>query len=96
MNGNEDMDEAIDREWQVERVLEPKDPLIPKGMKTIAKTLRHAGQLLAVATSPNPDNPDEPFRAFITVSRKNRAEIKAVICELTSEQYKELFDAESE
>lgn len=96
MNGNEDMDEAIDREWQVERVLEPKDPLIPKGMKTIAKTLRHAGQLLAVATSPNPDNPDEPFRAFITVSRKNRAEIKAVICELTSEQYKELLDAESE
>lgn len=96
MKGNEDMDEAIDREWQVERVLEPKDPLIPKGMKTIAKTLRHAGQLLAVATSPNPDNPDESFRAFITVSRKNRAEIKAVICELTSEQYKELFDAESE
>ena len=96
MNGNEDMDEAIDREWQVERVLEPKDPLIPKGMKTIAKTLRHAGQLLAVATGPNPDNPDEPFRAFITVSLKNRAEIKAVICELTSEQYKELFDAESE
>ena len=96
MNGNEDMDEAIDREWQVERVLEPKDPLIPKGMKTIAKTLRHAGQLLAVATSPNPDNPDEPFRAFITVSRKDQSEIKAIICELTPEQYGELFDAESE
>lgn len=96
MNGNEDMDKAIDREWQVERVLEPKDPLIPKGMKTIAKTLRHAGQLLAVATSPNPDNPDEPFRAFITVSRKDRSEIKAIICELTPEQYGELFDAESE
>mgnify|MGYP004526257497 FL=1 len=96
MDENEDLDGAIDRDWQVERVLEPKDPLIPKGMKTIAKTLRHAGQLLAVATGPNPDNPDEPFRAFITVSRKNRAEVKAVICELTPEQYEDLFDAESE
>lgn len=96
MDENEDIDEAIDREWQVERVLEPKDSLIPKGMKTVAKTLRHAGQLLAVGYSPNPDNPDEPFRAFITVSRKNRAEIKAVICELTPEQYEDLFDNESE
>lgn len=96
MNVTEDMDEAFGREWQVERVLEPKDTLIPKGMKTIAKTLRHAGQLLAVATSPNPDNPDEPFRAFITVSRKDRSEIKAIICELTPEQYEELFDIESE
>ncbi len=96
MNGNEDMDEAFGRDWQVERVLEPKDALIPKGMKTIAKTLRHAGQLLAVAVSPNPDNSDEPFRAFITVSRKNRSEIKAVICELTPEQYDDLFVDESE
>ena len=96
MNGNEDMDEALGREWQVERVLEPKDALIPKGMKTIAKTLRHAGQLLAVATSPNPDNPDEPFRAFITVFRKDRSEIKAVICKLTPEQYDDLFEDESE
>lgn len=96
MDENEDIDEAIDREWQVERVFEPKDSLIPKGMKTVAKTLRHAGQLLAVGYSPNPDNPDEPFRAFITVSRKNRAEIKAVICELTPEQYEDLFDNESE
>lgn len=96
MNENEDMDEALGREWQVERVLEPKDALIPKGMKTIAKTLRHAGQLLAVATGPNPDNPDEPFRAFITVSRKNRSEIKAIICELTPEQYGDLFEDESE
>lgn len=96
MKENEDMDEALGREWQVERVLEPKDALIPKGMKTIAKTLRHAGQLLAVATSPNPDNPDEPFWAFITVSRKDRSEVKAVICELTPEQYEDLFDNESE
>lgn len=96
MEENEDTDEALGREWQVERVLEPKDALIPKGMKTIAKTLRHAGQLLAVATSPNSDDPDEPFRAFITVSRKNRAEIKAVICELTPEQYEDLFENESE
>lgn len=96
MNENEDMDETLGREWQVERVLEPKDALIPKGMKTIAKTLRHAGQLLAVATSPNPDNPDEPFHAFITVSRKDRSEIKAVICKLTPEQYNDLFEDESE
>lgn len=96
MDENEDIDEAFKREWCVERVLEPKDSLIPKGMKTIAKTLRHAGQLLAVATSPNADDPDEPFRAFITVSRKNRAEIKAVICELTPEQYEDLFENESE
>lgn len=96
MNVTEDMDEAFGREWQVERVLEPKDALIPKGMKTIAKTLRHAGQLLAVATSPNPDNPDEPFRAFITVSRKNRSEIKAIICELIPKQYEDLFENESE
>lgn len=96
MNENEDLDEAFGREWQVERVLEPKDSLIPKGMKTIAKTLRHAGQLLAIATSPNPGSPDEPFRAFITVSRKDRSEIKAIICELTPEQYEDLFDAESE
>lgn len=65
-------------------------------MKTIAKTLRHAGQLLAVASSPNPDELCEPFRAFITVSRKNRSEIKTVICELTPEQYEDLFDNESE
>ena len=96
MEENDDMDEAFGRDWQVERVLEPKDALIPKGMKTIAKTLRHAGQLLAVAVSPTPDNPDEPFRAFITVSRKNRSEIKAVICELTPEQYDDLFEDESE
>lgn len=96
MDENRDLDEAFRREWQVERVLEPKDALIPKGMKTIAKTLRHAGQLLAVATSSNPDNPDEPFRAFITVSRKNRSEIKAIICELTPEQYDDLFEDESE
>lgn len=96
MDENRGLDEAFRREWQVERVLEPKDALIPKGMKTIAKTLRHAGQLLAVATSSNPDNPDEPFRAFITVSRKNRSEIKAIICELTPEQYDDLFEDESE
>lgn len=96
MDENRDLDEAFRREWQVERVLEPKDALIPKGMKTIAKTLRHAGQLLAVATSSNPDNPDEPFRAFITVSRKDRSEIKAIICELTPEQYDDLFEDESE
>lgn len=96
MDENRDLDEAFRREWQVERVLEPKDVLIPKGMKTIAKTLRHAGQLLAVATSSNPDNPDEPFRAFITVSRKDRSEIKAIICELTPEQYDDLFEDESE
>lgn len=96
MNENQDSEEAFEREWHVECVLEPKDLLIPKGMKTIAKTLRHAGQLLAVASSPNPDNPGEPLRAFITVSRKNRAEIKTVICELTPEQYEDLFDNESE
>ena len=96
MDENRDLDEAFRREWQVERVLEPNDALIPKGMKTIAKTLRHAGQLLAVATSSNPDNPDEPFRAFITVSRKDRSEIKAIICELTPEQYDDLFEDESE
>lgn len=96
MNVTEDMDEVFGREWQVERVLEPKDALIPKGMKTIAKTLLHAGQLLAVATSPNPDNLDEPFRALITVSRKNRSEIKAIICELTPDQYDDLFEDESE
>lgn len=96
MEENDDTDGAFEREWQVGRVLEPKDSLIPKGMKTIAKTLRHAGQLLAVGSSPNPDNPDEPFRAFITVSRKNRSEIKAVICELTPEQYEDLFENESE
>lgn len=84
------------RDWQVERVLEPKDALIPKGMKTLAKTLRHAGQLLAVATAPNPDDPEAPFHAFITVSRKNRAEIKTFICELTSEQYEDLFENGSE
>lgn len=96
MDENHDIDEAFGHDWHVERVLEPKDSLIPKGMKTIAKTLRHAGQLLAVGYSPNPVNPDEPFRAFITVSRKNRAEIKTVICKLTPEQYEDLFDNESE
>lgn len=96
MDENRDLDEAFGRDWHVEHVLEPKDSLIPKGMKTVAKTLRHAGQLLAVATSPNPDNPDEPFRAFITVSRKDRFEIKAIICELTPEQYDDLFEDESE
>ena len=96
MNESQDSEEAFGCEWHVERVLEPKDSLIPKGMKTIAKTLRHAGQLLAVATSPNPDDPDEPFQAFITVSRRNRSEIKTVICELTPDQYEDLFDNESE
>lgn len=96
MDGREDMAETLTRDWQVERVLEPKDALIPKGMKTLAKTLRHAGQLLAVATAPNPDDPETPFYAFITVSRKDRAEIKAFICELTPEQYEDLFENESE
>lgn len=31
MDEKEDIDEAFGREWQVERVLEPKDSLIPKG-----------------------------------------------------------------
>lgn len=93
MDGNRDLDGAIGRDWRVERVLEPKDSLIPKGMKTVAKALRHAGQLLAVATG---SNPDEPSRALITVSRKDRSEVKAVICELTPEQYGDLFEDESE
>lgn len=84
------------RDWQVEVVLEPKDLLIPKGMKTISKTLRHAGQLLAVATAPNPDDPSAPFHAFITVSRKDRSKIKAILCELTNDQYEDLFGTESE
>lgn len=96
MDEREDMTETLARDWQVERVLEPKDALIPKGMKTLAKTLRHAGQLLAVATALNPDDPEAPFYAFITVSRKDRAEIKAFICELTPEQYQDLFETESE
>lgn len=96
MDEKHDIDEAFGRKWRIERVLEPKDLLIPKGMKTIAKTLRHAGQLLAVASSPNPDDPDEPFRAFITVSLKNRSEIKTVIGMLTPEQYEDLFENESE
>ena len=52
MDDREDMTEMPARDWQVKRVLEPKDALIPKGMRTLAKTLRHAGQLLAVATAP--------------------------------------------
>lgn len=96
MDDRGDMTEMPTRDWQVERVLEPKDALIPKGMKTLAKTLRHAGQLLAVATATNPDSPEAPFHAFITVSRKNRAEIKTFICELTSEQYNDLFENGSE
>lgn len=92
----EDIAESQIRDWQVKRVLEPKDALIPKGMKTLAKTLRHAGQLLAVATAPNPEDPEAPFFAFITVSRKNRSEIKAFICELTPGQYEDLFENESE
>lgn len=96
MDDRKDMTEMPTRDWQVERVLEPKDALIPKGMKTLAKTLRHAGQLLAVATAPNPDDSEIPFYAFITVSRKDRSEIKAFICELTHEQYEDLFEDESE
>lgn len=94
MDEIEDITGTSHQDWQVERVLEPKDVLIPKGMKTLAKTLRHAGQLLAVATASNPDDPETPRYAFITVSRKNRAEIKAVICELTPEQYQDLFESE--
>lgn len=96
MDELEDIDENSMWDWQVERVLEPKDSLIPKGMKAIAKTLRHAGQLLAVATAPNPDDPSAPFHAFITVSRKDRSEIKAILCELTDDQYEDLFEDESE
>lgn len=96
MDELEDIDGSSMRDWQVEVVLEPKDPLIPKGMKTISKTLRHAGQLLAVATAPNPDDPIAPFHAFITVSRKDRSEIKAILCELTNDQYEDLFGTESE
>lgn len=96
MDEFEDMTEIPTRNWRVGRVLEPKDALIPKGMKTLAKTLHHAGQLLAVATAPNPDDPEAPFYAFITVSRKDRSEIKAFICELTPEQYEDLFEDESE
>lgn len=94
MDEIEDITGTSHQDWQVERVLEPKDVLIPKGMKTLAKTLRRAGQLLAVATASNPDDPETPRYAFITVSRKNRAEIKAFICELTPEQYQDLFESE--
>ena len=94
MDEIEDITGTSHQDWQVERVLEPKDVLIPKGMKTLAKTLRHAGQLLAVATASNPDDPETPRYAFFTVSRKNRAEIKAFICELTPEQYQDLFESE--
>lgn len=94
MDEIEDITGTSHQDWQVERVLEPKDVLIPKGMKRLAKTLRHAGQLLAVATASNPDDPETPRYAFITVSRKNRAEIKAFICELTPEQYQDLFESE--
>lgn len=94
MDEIEDITGTSHQDWQVERVLEPKDVLIPKGMKTLAKTLRHAGQLLAVATASNLDDPETPRYAFITVSRKNRAEIKAFICELTPEQYQDLFESE--
>lgn len=94
MDEIEDITGTSHQDWQVERVLEPKDVLIPKGMKTLAKTLRHAGQLLAAATASNPDDPETPRYAFITVSRKNRAEIKAFICELTPEQYQDLFESE--
>lgn len=94
MDEIEDITGTSHQDWQVERVLEPKDVLIPKGMKTLAKTLRHAGQLLAVATASNPDDPETPRYAFITVSRKNSAEIKAFICELTPEQYQDLFESE--
>ena len=94
MDEIEDITGTSHQDWQVERVLEPKDVLIPKGMKTLAKTLRHAGQLLAVATASNPDDRETPRYAFITVSRKNRAEIKAFICELTPEQYQDLFESE--
>lgn len=94
MDEIEDITGTSHQDWQVERVLEPKDVLIPKGMKTLAKTLRHAGQLLAVATASNPDDPETPRYAFITVSRKNCAEIKAFICELTPEQYQDLFESE--
>lgn len=94
MDEIEDITGTSHQDWQVERVLEPKDVLIPKGMKTLAKTLRHAGQLLAVATASNPDDPETPRYAFITVSRKNRTEIKAFICELTPEQYQDLFESE--
>lgn len=92
MDEIEDITGTSHQDWQVERVLEPKDVLIR--MKTLAKTLRHAGQLLAVATASNPDDPETPRYAFITVSRKNRAEIKAFICELTPEQYQDLFESE--
>lgn len=61
MDVNEDMDEAFGREWQVERVLEPKDALIPKGMKTIAKTLRHAGSCLRLP----------PARILITLMNRS-------------------------
>lgn len=94
MDEIEDITGTSHQDWQVERVLEPKDVLIPKGMKTLAKTLRHVGQLLAVAIASNPDDPETPRYAFITVSRKNRAEIKAFICELTPEQYQDLFESE--
>lgn len=70
MDENEDMDEAFGREWRVERVLEPKDSLIPKGMKTIAKTLRHAGQLLAVGSQLPPARiPTTPMSRFGPLSR---------------------------
>ena len=94
MDEIEDITGTSHQDWQVERVLEPKDVLFPMGMKTLAKTLGHAGQLLGLATASNPDDPETPRYAFITVSRKNRAEIKAFICELTPEQYQDLFESE--
>lgn len=57
MNENQDSEEAFGREWHVERVLEPKDLLIPKGMKTIAKTLRQCGAAARSCLKPESRRP---------------------------------------
>lgn len=84
------------RKWQVDRILEPKDPLIPKGMRTSAKILRKAGFLLAIAEATGDEEQAAPLRAFVMVSKKNRNEIQDILYEMTPEQANEILQKENE
>ena len=79
------------KSWMVVRVLEPKDPLISKGMRGTAKLLKTAGYYLAVLeTSPGPGG----RYALGTVPKRHRETVASVLCGLSEKQFNEYMDGD--
>lgn len=77
--------------WTVVRVLEPKDPLISKGMRGTAKLLKTAGYYLAVLE--NSTGTGGRY-ALGTVPKRHRDSVASVLCGIDEEQFKRYVDVD--